>query len=68
MGVDGEVFDFIIVDILMWVDLEMFFEIGDNVIFIIDWNYCLFEILWVGGCGGVECFDDYEYLGGDCIF
>ncbi|MBO6878918.1 MAG: M1 family metallopeptidase, partial [Maricaulis sp.] len=67
-GADGEALDFTIIDTLMRVDLETPLETGDNVTFTIDWNHRLLETLWAGGRGGVECFDDYEHSGGDCIF
>ena len=64
----GDALDFTIVDTLMRVDLETPLETGDSVTFTIDWNHRLLETLWAGGRGGVECFDDYEHSGGDCIF
>ncbi|WP_412546018.1 M1 family metallopeptidase [Maricaulis sp. MIT060901] len=65
---DGETLEFTIVDTLMRVDLETPLETGDSVTFTIDWNHRLLETLWAGGRGGVECFDDYDNSGGDCIF
>lgn len=68
IDVNGEVMDYIIVDMLMCIDFDDVLEIGDSVMFMIEWNYCLIEVFCVGGWVGKECFEVIDDMGVDCIF